>query len=208
MTQTRWTIARSRRGFTLIELLVVIAIIAIIAAILLPVFHAARETARQSSCAANARQINQALAIYTSEYDEVLPLYRFDTPEGELSYFWPYAVNPYVKAGQVWKCPSHPNTATDDFTLDLSAPARTMRDTLVSYGLNYGISGRNLAEIEAPAERIALTDSTFYYVWIAQTPWEVAPRHRTRANVGFLDGHMKPVERQRLLSSAALWDQD
>ncbi len=45
------------RGFTLIELLVVIAIIAILAAILFPVFAVARESARQSTCLSNARQI-------------------------------------------------------------------------------------------------------------------------------------------------------
>ena len=41
---------RRRQGFTLIELLVVIAIIAILAAILFPVFAAARNSARRTVC--------------------------------------------------------------------------------------------------------------------------------------------------------------
>ncbi len=53
-----------RRGFTLIELLVVIAIIAILAAILFPVFMAARENARRGQCTSNLKQIGNALQMY------------------------------------------------------------------------------------------------------------------------------------------------
>src|SRR5262249_922367 len=47
----------SRHGFTLIELLVVIAIIAILAAILFPVFAQARDSARQTTCLNNCKQL-------------------------------------------------------------------------------------------------------------------------------------------------------
>src|SRR5580693_8308372 len=67
------TIAMKKTGFTLIELLVVIAIIAILAAILFPVFAAAREKARQTACASNLKQLGLAIAEYIQDYDEILP---------------------------------------------------------------------------------------------------------------------------------------
>src|ERR1039457_4282993 len=62
-----------RNGFTLIELLVVIAIIAILAAILFPVFAAAREKARQATCTSNLKQIGLGLLQYIQDYDELEP---------------------------------------------------------------------------------------------------------------------------------------
>ena len=52
---------RRGRGFALIELLVVIAMIATLAAILLPIFTAAKKSARRSVCISNVRQMGFAL---------------------------------------------------------------------------------------------------------------------------------------------------
>lgn len=57
----------TRRGFTLIELLVVIAIIAILAAILFPIFTAAKENARTTKCAGNMVSIGRALSMYRDD---------------------------------------------------------------------------------------------------------------------------------------------
>ena len=64
-----------RRGFTLIELLVVISIISLLIGILLPTLSAARRTAQSVSCLSNMRQFGVAIAVYTSDHNEVLPLY-------------------------------------------------------------------------------------------------------------------------------------
>jgi prepilin-type N-terminal cleavage/methylation domain-containing protein/prepilin-type processing-associated H-X9-DG protein len=61
-------------GFSLIELLVVIAVITILAAILFPVFAAARDKAQQAGCLSNLKQIGQALYLYVQDNDEHMPI--------------------------------------------------------------------------------------------------------------------------------------
>jgi len=63
-----------RSAFTLIELLVVIAIIAILAAILFPVFAQAKEAAKKTQGLSNAKQTGTAMMIYTTDYDDLMPL--------------------------------------------------------------------------------------------------------------------------------------
>ena len=93
---------RSRsRGFTLIELLVVMGIIAILAAMLMPALQRARETAQQTSCLNNVKQITMALKSYANDHDARLPLGR--DIRGMM--YWP-ACNRYGVAcpwGPHWK---------------------------------------------------------------------------------------------------------
>lgn len=63
-----------RRAFTLIELLVVIAIIAILAAILFPVFAQAKAAAKKTAQLNNHKQTNTGLALYESDFDDVVAL--------------------------------------------------------------------------------------------------------------------------------------
>jgi prepilin-type N-terminal cleavage/methylation domain-containing protein/prepilin-type processing-associated H-X9-DG protein len=64
------------KAFTLVELLVVIAIIGVLAAVLFPVFSAAKRSAKRTTCLSNTREIGQATMLYLSDNDDVYPQTR------------------------------------------------------------------------------------------------------------------------------------
>src|SRR5579863_1811087 len=66
-------LGRRHGAFTLVELLVVIAIISILAAVLLPVFSAARKRAGQATCINNQKQLGLGVKIYVNDNDNIFP---------------------------------------------------------------------------------------------------------------------------------------
>jgi prepilin-type N-terminal cleavage/methylation domain-containing protein/prepilin-type processing-associated H-X9-DG protein len=126
---------KSPNAFTLIELLVVIAIIAILAAILFPVFAQARESARQTTCLSNLKQIGLAHMMYLQDYDETfVPVggttekawggvgvqpsqMTRDTYDPNTFAFaskpvngWSLNLLPYIKSRDLFQCPSMDRT--------------------------------------------------------------------------------------------------
>lgn len=202
-----------RRGFTLIELLVVIAIIAILASILFPVFARARESARQTACRSNVKQILTATQMYTDDYDEVYPIVHAVIPSTTtVIYTWAEALNPYVKNTQVWKCNSDPKM-DDNLTLNATPP-----DTTVTYGYNYRfLHGTAAAGIGKPADTVMLCDRQSYGTDPATAasfntgsstenlagPWYP---HNEHTNVGFADGHVKSMKKGPLEKISAAED--
>jgi prepilin-type N-terminal cleavage/methylation domain-containing protein/prepilin-type processing-associated H-X9-DG protein len=67
-------------AFTLVELLVVLLVLSLLAALLLPVFGRARESARGTVCLGNLRQVGVALQIHVQEHGNRMPVIRDRVP--------------------------------------------------------------------------------------------------------------------------------
>jgi len=136
----------SKSGFTLIELLVVIAIIAILAAILFPVFAAAREKARQTSCASNMKQLGLAVLQYCNDYDGFAPCGTGFNYNGFANNYpfamdfigsgWAGQIYPDLKSTGVFTCP-------DEQVLP-QASGGGNQYTVVSYAWNWNINSTNI----------------------------------------------------------------
>ncbi len=167
-----------RRGFTVIELLVVIAIIVLLAAILFPVFSAARRSARKTVCLSNLRQLGLAVSLYANDFDGLLPFGANDSSKaavqrGTTVYGAPlderiaatdtisHLLYGYTHSREVFHCP-------DDFFPDtLKDPEATSLDQESWYSI-YGSSyvydephalfGQSLSGYPRPSENILWSD--------------------------------------------------
>src|SRR5579862_7341521 len=120
-----------QHAFTLVELLTVIAIIAVLAALLLPVFSAARGSARSIVCVSNLRQIGLAIKMYDQDYDDFYP-WAVDPTDKYTPQIWnqfpafqaqipfmPFlqdVLQPYIRSKQLFACPSDYGYTVEDFT--------------------------------------------------------------------------------------------
>lgn len=179
------------RGFTLIELLVVIAIIAILAAILFPVFARARESARQTTCLSNEKQLLLALLQYAQDYDGKVPFgghdwwwqngYCENVPIPDPSRFWNWGpcgnlstatwrsmIWPYTKNKGIYTCPSFER---EDEPLWFDMRADEGYGIRRGYALSYTAihdccAMHKLDAVPRPASIILLTESReFYQDW-------------------------------------------
>lgn len=121
-----WPQSARRRAMTLIELAVAVGIIALVVGILVPVVGRAQESAQQTACANNLRQIAFALLIYANNNGGRYPRPGTSAPRSEDWVYWQANRNhndgrivPYLGAAsldQVLVCPS------DDPTIHMHVP--------------------------------------------------------------------------------------
>ncbi|MBI5705634.1 MAG: prepilin-type N-terminal cleavage/methylation domain-containing protein [Armatimonadetes bacterium] len=148
---------RARKAFTLIELLVVIAIIAILAAILFPVFAAAKNAGKKTVSISNMRQIGMASMMYLNDYDDSTPaLYYYDAnnltiPSTQGFYYWPVLLLPYTTNESIFLCPN--DRADDPALVDSQGRGRFDQNNELhyyimganpSYGFNYRYLNRQI----------------------------------------------------------------
>ena len=221
-----------QRGFTLIELLVVIAIIAVLAAILFPVFARAREMARKTTCISNEKQILMGLTMYAQDFDGRTPKGAMDwwTQNGYCDDYsvpagWPFwtwgpcgsrpqvtwrqQINPYLKNGQIFKCPTF---EMPDEPLFFDIRAEREQGASRSYALSYTAlhdccAHQVLDAPPSPASTILLVESREYLPdWkMDMIDWRawfdnkkgIMTTHNGLSNFGFYDGHVKTVKFQQ-----------
>ena len=207
------------RGFTLIELLVVIAIIALLMAILMPSLRIAREQARSINCRSNIRTLTFAWLMYKDDNDAKLVNPNTPTPgdyserlepwvlmppnagnssvEEKKEYIKKGALWPYVKAIDVYRCPS-----------DMRKNNSYFKYAFRTYSITGGLNGGGGSEIVPCTKYTDIKTPANKWVFLAEcdirgynmNSWVMAPKSRRWADafgiwhrdnsstVGYTDG--------------------
>lgn len=215
------------QAFTLIELLVVIAIIAILAAILFPVFAQAKAAAKKVSCLSNMKQLGTGIMLYVNDSDDVYPISVDQTvtmSSEPYSYLlWSHRVYPYVKNGDIWKCPSNTKGtyayaygpgANPDAVAASYAGAPTYK---MVYAANMQMlppwwdTPKSTTAISKPAEKIMIGETILATEagapWAGLNDWTYSTYlgHTKKMNATFADGHSKNVGLVQSLSPMNMW---
>jgi len=137
---------RRRQGFTLIELLVVIAIIGILVALLVPAVQKVRESAAQTTCKNNLKQLALGCHSFESVKGSLPALFSTGTNDG-----WMVQMLPYIEQEAL----SSRYTA-GDWTASANANLVNQRIAVVECPTSY--MPRSVTVVGAAFGEVALTD--------------------------------------------------
>jgi prepilin-type N-terminal cleavage/methylation domain-containing protein/prepilin-type processing-associated H-X9-DG protein len=207
-------------AFTLIELLVVLSIIAILAAMLLPAIGLVRESARQSVCGSNLRQLGLAMAAYVEEREGLHP-----------NHAWQDRIHDYINEGgdkgwngatfgygfKLAKCPSTPAAMGDGSPLYVTyaqVGAFWAGNPYFSYFYGDTQAPVAAARIRRPAQKAMIVE-----YWNVQAPsywgasWvndqNVRRVHGQSSNILFVDGHVQALSIPGTIRNAIVnWNGD
>ena len=141
------------------------------AALLLPALAKAKQKATSISCMSNVKQLNLGVLMYASDNKDTFPS----------GTSWCDALMPYVQNKNTYLCP------------------QGKADQRSHYALNAKLAGREMKEVQAPAETVLIFET--------DGGWNVAggrellatkARHSGAYAVGFADGHAEMVRPARL----------
>ncbi len=113
---------QKKQGFTLVEIMIVVMIIGLLAAIALPSFQKARDSAREKSCINNLRLIQSAKDQYAIDANQP------DTTQPTVA-----DIEDYIKNGM----PTCPVTGTNTYTIS----AITTDPTCSNDGEGHSVDG-------------------------------------------------------------------
>jgi len=174
------------------------------------VFAQARESARQTQCTNNQKQIATSVLMYVQDYDETFPMsaYFGTNPQGQRVLVAVYDVlAPYIKNVDIFVCPSYrPGIDWPQRVQAAGSPFPALGTfRYVGYIPNLGLFGENfcpvvqkrtpvtkIAAVDAPVNTIMLFDGYLkdraaleYFNFLAFA------RHKEGVVINFVDGHAK-----------------
>jgi len=224
--------ARNNIGFTLIELLVVIAIIAILAAVLFPVFIAAKEKSNVTTCTNNLKELSQACKLYADDNGGKLPMTYIAAYAGQAEKDWCGWYKPSDGMGidlmraAIWKycggnkkiflCPTDINVMTTSPNMRTNKT----RNCPDSYAMNYMLgwtAQRPICDTFRHPSQILLLihegrdqidDGCFCWAVNGVSLNLPTKVHYKGSSVSYVDGHAKWIGYDQLLHDrdARLWD--